>query len=659
MGEDRPGLSRFWPLVAAGLFVAAMAVLHRELSAYTLRDIMHHAGRIPGSRLGRAIGLTALSYAVLPGYDAIALSYARHSLPLSRTVFGSFIAYAFSQTLGFPLLSGGSIRYRLWSSWGLTTGEIARGVGFVAFSFTLGMLATSGVVLLLEPSGTASLLGLPLASLRPLGALNLAIVAGYLAWSAWGRRPLAFRGWQIPVPPPRLAALQLVVAGLDWTLSGAVLYALLPPGHPIGFLSFLGIYLIAQFAGLLSHVPGGLGVLESILVLLLRPYLPASALLGSLVVFRAVYYLLPFAVGVVLLGAYELRHYGAQAAGVARTMGGWIPRLLPQVIAGAVFVTGAILLFSGATPSAHGRLAWLGELLPLGVIELSHFLGSLAGVGLLVLAWGLWHRLDAAYGLAVALLVVGIAASLLKGGDWEEALALGLVLAALVPARPHFYRKAVLAAEPIDLGWTVAILAVLGASVWLGLFAHKHVEYRDELWWRFALHADAPRFLRATVGSVGLLLALGLMRLFRYAPVAVSPPSEAELDRAAAVVARSSAPSAQLALVGDKALLFSESGHGLLMYGVSGRSWVALGDPIGEPRDREELAWRFRELADRHGGWTVFYEVGIDQLPLYIDLGLTLLKLGEQARVPLETFSLEGGSRKTLRRTLRAMEKEE
>jgi len=88
------------------------------------------------------------------------------------------------------------------------------------------------------------------------------------------------------------------------------------------------------------------------------------------------------------------------------------------------------------------------------------------------------------------------------------------------------------------------------------------------------------------------------------------------------------------------------------MYGVEGRSWVALGDPIGPEDEVTELAWHFREEADRHGAWPVFYEVGTDRLPLYIDLGLTLLKLGEAAVVPLEGFTLEGGRRKGLRRTI-------
>jgi phosphatidylglycerol lysyltransferase len=650
------GLGWMGPVAAIALFGLAILVLHRELAAYSYRDITRAIEGLSPTQLLFGIGFTVLAYAVFPGYDAIALSYIRHPLPFRRTALGSFIAYSFSQTLGFPLLTGGSVRYRLWSSWGLSSAEIAKAVSFVAFSFGLGMVAVSGVVFVMEPVGTAEVLGLPF-SLRPIGVLNLLIVAGYGILSALRRRPVRLFGRRIPVPRPELVMTQLLVAGFDWAFAGAALYVLLPSGHGLAYLPFLGIFLIAQFAGLVSHIPGGLGIVESILVVLLKQHIPASSVLGALIAYRGVYYLLPFGVGVILLGTRELRPYGARAFDLARSMGGWAPRLLPQVLSGAVFLTGVILLISGATPPAHGRMALVGHL-PLGLIELSHFLGSLAGAGLLVLAWGLWHRLDAAFGLTVILLGVGIGASLLKGGDWEEALALTVVLGSLLPARSHFYRKSALVAEPLEASWILAIVMVVGTSVWLGFFAHKHVQYQNELWWRFALHADAPRFLRATVGVVGLLLVFGLMRLLRHAPPEMHLPDRADLDRAAQIVATSRDSSANLALVGDKALLWSSSGRGLLSYGVSGRSWVALGDPIGDEEEREELAWRFRELADRHGGWTAFYEVGVEHLPLYIDLGLTLMKLGEEARVPLAAFSLEGSNRRALRRTQRQMERE-
>jgi phosphatidylglycerol lysyltransferase len=114
---------------------------------------------------------------------------------------------------------------------------------------------------------------------------------------------------------------------------------------------------------------------------------------------------------------------------------------------------------------------------------------------------------------------------------------------------------------------------------------------------------------------------------------------------------------ANLALLGDKSLIFSNGRDAMLMYGVEGRSWVALGDPLGPDEPAAELAWRFREAADEHGGWPVYYEVTEKRLALYIDLGLSLLKLGEEAVVPLTGFSLDGPDRRGLRRTQREFAK--
>jgi phosphatidylglycerol lysyltransferase len=293
------------------------------------------------------------------------------------------------------------------------------------------------------------------------------------------------------------------------------------------------------------------------------------------------------------------------------------------------------------------------------VLEFSHFLGSLAGVALLLLAVGLQRRLDAAYHLTVAMLATGIAVSLLKGLDYEEALLLGLMLVALLPCRSHFYRRAALTAERLSPEWIAAIGIVLAGVIWLGFFSYKHVEYDHSLWWEFTLRGNAPRFLRATVGVVALTLGVAVARLLRTAPHRPAPPTPGELDRAMAVAARSESTYAYLALLGDKQLLFPEppsDDPAFLMYAVSGKSWVALGDPVGPEEAREELAWRFLERVDRYGGCPVFYQVGEEGLHLYVDLGLSLVKLGEEARVPLADFSLQGSARKKLRYAIRRVE---
>ncbi|HEY0779325.1 MAG TPA: YbhN family protein, partial [Gemmatirosa sp.] len=171
------------PTIAVVLFAAALVVLQRELAAYRFRDVLNAFHAIPGSRLGAALAFTALSYAVLPGYDALALAYVRRELPLRRVAFASFLSYAISHTLGFPVLTGGAVRVRFWSGWGLSTGEIAQAVSFAGFAFTLGMGLMAGVVFVAAPAEMTRLLHLPFDSLRPVGAALLALVAAYVAWS--------------------------------------------------------------------------------------------------------------------------------------------------------------------------------------------------------------------------------------------------------------------------------------------------------------------------------------------------------------------------------------------------------------------------------------------------------------------------------------------
>ena len=643
------------PAAMAVALAFAFVLLEHELKAYHYRDLMRQVWTLPHSHLALALLLTAVAYAVLPGYDAIALAYVEHPLPLRRIAFGSFIAYALSHSLGFPLLSGGPVRYRFWSVWGLSTSEIAQAISFAGATFIIGMIAVAGFVFVLEPTSTIQLLRLPFSSLKPVGALCLVLVAAYLALSATRYKTFRFFDWEFPVPSAQLALAQLGVAVVDWTAAGAVLYVLLPPGYRLSFLPVLGVFLLAQFAGILSHVPGGLGVFEAIVVLLLKPYLPAASIVGSLLAYRAIYYLLPLVVALAFLIAFEVRRQRDRVAEVASLAGGivgrWMPGLLPQILSVTTFVAGVILIVSGATPAVRSRVTALDSLVPLGIIELSHFAASLAGAGLVVLAWAIRRRLDAAYTLTIATLVIGIVASLLKGLDWEEAVALTLVLAALIPSRRAFYRKAAITSEPFTNGWIAAVIVVGLVTTWLAFFSYRNVDFTSPVWWEFSGRGDAPRSLRAMIGVLGVLMLFALSRRLRHAEADPELPSPRQLEIAARIAAGSPDTIANLALLGDKALLFSATGRSMIMYGVAGRSWIALGDPLGHESERAELAWRFRERADHHGGWPVFYEVSAKHLPIYIDLGLTLFKLGEEAIIPLHDFSLEGGGRKALRRT--------
>jgi phosphatidylglycerol lysyltransferase len=439
------------------------------------------------------------------------------------------------------------------------------------------------------------------------------------------------------------------------------LWALLPANTPgLTFFIFIATFLVAQISGMISHVPAGLGVFDVIFIALMNAYVPTTVLVGVLVLFRVIYYLLPLALAAVLLGTNEVVRGKTMFAKIARAAGGWVPGVAPVILSVTTFIGGAILLLSGATPALPARMRLLSTLVPLAVIESSHFIASLTGAILLVLSRGLGRRLDAAWWLTVGALIIGIISSLLKGVDYEEAIVLAIILAALLPAQRHFHRRASLTAEIFTPAWTAMTIVVLGTSVWLGFFVYQHVNYSNDLWWRFAVRGDAPRFLRATVGATAILLLVAVHRLMQ--PAEVPDPTVDDPDARAkvkAIVRASHDTSANLALIGKKSFLFSDDGNAFIMYRMYGNSFIAMGDPVGQPRERQELAWQFRELADRHSATTVFYQVRMHNLPLYLDLGLALMKLGEEARVKLPDFSLDGGGRKGLRRVIKSVEKEQ
>jgi phosphatidylglycerol lysyltransferase len=223
--------------------------------------------------------------------------------------------------------------------------------------------------------------------------------------------------------------------------------------------------------------------------------------------------------------------------------------------------------------------------------------------------------------------------------------------------RAAFYRPAALFTAPFTSPWIASVCAVLLIATFVGMLAHRNVDYSHQLWWTFTFSADAPRMLRASLLAVLLAGALIAFSLLRPRPPEPALPTAAELQRAAAIIATDTRTLGNAALAGDKRLLFGTRADCMLMYQVRGRSWVVLGDPIGEPAGFEELLWSYRELVDHHGGWPVFHEVSAERLPLYIDLGMQALKLGEEALVPLSDFSLEGPTRADLRQARRRAER--
>jgi len=639
-------------LLGIGLFGLALAWLHHVLGEYRWQDILAQVHAIRSSRLGCGVALTCAGYGMLTLYDALGLRFAGVRLPYPRLALISFMSYAIGHNVGFNTLSGGAIRYRAYTPLGLSAKQIGTVIAFGTLTFALGAATLLGVSLLSQAVLSGRVLHVPPPVMTAVGCVLLGLVAAYL-WLALSKHDtLRYRRLSIPVPGGPIAFAQIGVACTDLLCAAGVIYVLLPAQLDIGFANFASLYVIAISAGVISNVPGGVGVFESVFLLLFRSA-PPDQLLGALLAYRVIYYFGPFSVALALLGAHEGWVHRGPMVRFGRLARSWISAVTPQAIGIAVFGAGAVLLFSGSTPAINDRLDWLRRFVPLSILELSHLLGSAVGVGLIFLANGLYRRLDAAWWLTVYLLCAGVLLSLLKGFDYEEATILSTIVVLLLSARTRFGRRASLIEQRFSRPWIIAVLLVLGSAVFLVLFAYRNVPYGKDLWWQFAFEASAPRSLRALLVVAMVAAAYALWRLLRPSRPLLTPPGVDDFAQAEVLIANGPDTNANLALLGDKHLMFNDERTAFIMYQASGSSWVSMGDPVGPALHCEALAWEFLECCDGMAVSPVFYQVAPENLSLYIDLGLTLTKLGEEARIPLRTFSLEGAARADLRQSHR------
>jgi len=303
-------------LLGAALFAGAVYVLYSELRAHSFAEVLAELRAFSPGRLALSLGATALGYLALAGYDAVWLAALRRRLPFHCVAYAAFIGYAFANSLPLSVVTGASVRYRLYSQWGLERGEAARVIALNTVTYAVGLLATAGLAFAVQPVLVPGFLRLPLHTARPLGALWLVLVASYLAWSAHPGGPLRVWRWELPRPTLPRALAQIGVSSLDWIFSGAALYVLLPGRVP--FHVFLAVFLLGQIAALIAQVPAGLGVFEAVLIWCLEPAAGTPAILAALVGYRVIYFLLPLAIASVLWGAREVRGWVRRRRGRER-----------------------------------------------------------------------------------------------------------------------------------------------------------------------------------------------------------------------------------------------------------------------------------------------------------------------------------------------------
>lgn len=644
--------------IGAALLVAALGLtaLSRLLHSVRPHEIRHAFDALSAGQIGAALLLTAASYMMLTLYDRFALQVIDRRLPWRTYALASFTSYTLSHNLGLALLTGGSARYRVYRAAGLSGGEIGSVIALASLSFWNGVILLAGLAAIASTQNLPFFdwgLSLHWLHYAGMGVITLCLVP--LLLRHFGLEAVDIGGWRTPLPKLERSAAMTAVAALDLAAASAALYVLLPAPDPAAYPAFFLGYALAIIAALISHVPGGLGVFEAVVIATVPG--DKAQLLAALLAYRVIYYLLPLLIAALLLGLHESKRWRGPAREMAQASQSLLRELAPPLLAALVFAGGLILLLSSATPAETGRMHDLRHILPLPFVEASHIAASLSGTLLLFLAPGLLRRLDGAFVATRALLLAAILFSLTKGFDYEEALILSAICAALQWSRPAFYRKTSLLDAPLSTGWIAAAMTALLASAFAGFFAYKHVAYTNSLWWQFSLNGDAPRFLRALFGVAVLVAGIALWRLLAPSSRA-GDGDDVGVDRLGPALAVADHSDAFLAFTGDKHFLLADEGDAFLMYRVQGANWIVMGDPVGREERWADLLWKLRERADATQGRILLYQISAACLPPAIDLGLSIVKYGEEARVELTAFSLAGPQAKSLRHAERRASEE-
>jgi glycosyltransferase 2 family protein len=287
--------------VVLGISVAGY-LIYRGLSRYHFDEIVKSVRAVPAGKLAWAAVFTLGSYTCLTGFEWLGIRYTGNRLPYKKVALASFVSLSLAHSIGFSGLSSGAIRYRFYTRWGLSGADVAKLVLFSGVTVGLGLMVLGGVALLAQSEPVANLVNVAPWLLQVVGGVFLVAAAGYLVLAFTARGKLTIRQWTLEMPPPWIAAAQIVVGTANFLCVAAALHALVSSVSDATFLRVATAYVSGNVLTLMIHVPGGLGVIEAATFYLVPS---RQNLIGPLLVFRTVYFIVPLMIGLMTLGVTE------------------------------------------------------------------------------------------------------------------------------------------------------------------------------------------------------------------------------------------------------------------------------------------------------------------------------------------------------------------
>ena len=641
-------------LVVIVVFTMASKSLYHMVHTLDIAQMKSVILATPPLTMLKAVVVVILAYILLSVYDLIAIRYLKVKIPYLKVMNTSLTAFSIGHTLGVSMLSAGAVRFRYYGKYGIESASIANIILLVSLAFSYGMMTVIGISLVVNPHMLSQLLSniAWLANISPLvfkviGFITLLLIAASLIFAGKSGRAFVIKNWQLHLPPATVLFRLIALAVVDIALVAYIIHILIP-ASTVSYLEVFSAYVQAITVGIISHVPGGLGVFELTMVASL-PKVDKTTLLSVLLLFRILYYLIPFILGILSFVLHEAYiRSGLDSTKKRRILPSvWIPQLLALATAGL----GIVMLVVSILPPVTNRELLLGEFIPIPIIETSYLLNTLMGFALLVLARGLYQRLNGAWHLSMWLLGLSVMTLLIKHLEIEVAVICALLFGVAYFNRSYFNRQSNLMSLRLNSQTLVLLSVFLISLFWVGMYVHRHEAYSPDLWWNVSGDGGA-RFLRSYAMLAILTIAYTLFSLIRFKKPSPSLPTLVELAQAEQVARNSAYSIANLSLLGDKQLLFSDTGNSFIMYQTQGRSWIVMSDPIGDDSEFGTLIETFIALCQSFGGTCVFYEISNRYQHLFNRNGIQLLKIGEEAIVDLDKFGLQGSKNSKFRQVI-------
>ena len=641
-------LRPFWPWLVLAVLTWIGWREVRQIDVLSVRDLLRDTS---GGLVLVLLGATAFNLAVFGLYDLVALGPRSHPPPASARWAVGVVSFAWSNFLTVGPMAGPALRLWLYRPLGVEGRRARAALGSILAAFTLALLAWCVACLLPVPAAFESF-PFRVAMAAPFGALAAAVLA---ALPRLRVAPPSVRAWQ--GNPFALSAVSMI----DWLAAWLVFHLAVTGLHGgVDLTLSLTAFFLGQLIGLATFVPGGLGTADAFWLVSLGGVAGGhDRVLAALLLYRCVYYVLPWAIATFALAGRLVRtgrHTGA---------------FLRTAVASYTFVCGCVLLASAATPNLAARAGFLMRTVPLALIEISHGASVVLGFLLLVISRGLARGYRSSHRLALGLFLAGALTTFLKGLDFEEAL-LALAAAAVLLVFHRSFERTGRLRPPGEFIFSVLVFAVVLFSA-VGFGSISELPNFPGLLGRFEYLAHEARFVRGLL----MLVAMGGVAVFHFtmrSRPADRLPETAEIETALAEIrACSRTTNPMLVACGDKALFRPDASHngssagttvtappaaGFICYRTSGRFLVAYSEPVCPAGSERALLAAFLDYAAATDRDVILYQIPASLLPVAHDFGFTFFKLGEEAMVDLGRFDLKGDKAKTWRHAINSVERE-